>query len=402
MDIYTLRRRGAILIMAIAAAMVGVFLYLSSRMVAELESQERERMELWADATRRLAASTAAGADIDFMLRVIETNRTIPVLLTDADGRMLFHRNFTLPEPADTLGTAPLSAANAIYLHEQVGRMRADRHVIDIEVAPGTVQHLYYDDSRLLHRLHYYPYLQLLLMAAFVVIVYFAVTSTKRAEQNKVWVGLSKETAHQLGTPISSLMAWLELIRDQPDEAPMAVEEMQKDVDRLESIASRFSKIGSAPELEDTVVGPQVEATVDYMRRRLPSAVTITFTDTSHGARSFVSTPLLGWVLENLIKNAVDAMQGRGSIAVSVTPHGSLLRIEVADSGCGIPKRMRRSVFRPGYTTKSRGWGLGLTLARRIIDTYHYGRITIAASATATDSPGATGTTFRIELPLVR
>lgn len=391
MELYSLYRSGRFALVIAAIAVIGFFLLFSSWLVRDLEEQERERMELWAEATRRLA-NDRPGADdgVDFMLSVIEANRSIPVILADSAGNILLHRNFDLPDAADSMGAG---AANMAFLSQRLESMRHAGRVIPVDVSAGEPQYLYYEDSRLLRWLNYYPYLQILLTVTFVGMVYFAVITTKRAEQNKVWVGLSKETAHQLGTPISSLMAWNEILRDRGD-SPDAVEQIDADVRRLADIAARFSKIGSKPRLQPSTVGAVVGSTVEYMRGRVSRGVECVFDDRSEGAVAMICPPLLEWVMECLIKNAVDAMEGRGSLEICVDsrPDGGTA-IEVTDSGHGLPRNRFRTVFRPGYTTKERGWGLGLTLARRIIDDYHGGRIYVKSSV-----PGR-ATTFRIELP---
>lgn len=391
MELYSLYRSGRFALVIAAIAVIGFFLLFSSWLVRDLEEQERERMELWAEATRRLA-NDRPGADdgVDFMLSVIEANRSIPVILADSAGNILLHRNFDLPDAADSAG---VGTANMAFLSKRLESMRHARRVIPVDVSAGEPQYLYYEDSRLLRWLNYYPYLQILLTVTFVGMVYFAVITTKRAEQNKVWVGLSKETAHQLGTPISSLMAWNEILRDRGD-SPDAVEQIDADVRRLADIAARFSKIGSKPRLQPSTVGTSVGNAVQYMRGRVSRGVEWVFDDRSEGAVAMMSPPLLEWVMECLIKNAVDAMAGRGSLEICVDsrPDGGTA-IEVTDSGHGLPRNRFRTVFRPGYTTKERGWGLGLTLARRIIDDYHGGRIYVKSSV-----PGR-ATTFRIELP---
>ena len=247
MELYSLYRSGRFALVIAAIAVIGFFLLFSSWLVRDLEEQERERMELWAEATRRLA-NDRPGADdgVDFMLSVIEANRSIPVILADSAGNILLHRNFDLPDAADSAG---VGTANMAFLSKRLESMRHARRVIPVDVSAGEPQYLYYEDSRLLRWLNYYPYLQILLTVTFVGMVYFAVITTKRAEQNKVWVGLSKETAHQLGTPISSLMAWNEILRDRGD-SPDAVEQIDADVRRLADIAARFSKIGSKPRLQ--------------------------------------------------------------------------------------------------------------------------------------------------------
>lgn len=390
MEIYRARNKVMAALLIAAAIAVLFFLGYSSRLVGDFSAQERERMELWADATRRLATDSIGGADVDFMLSVIESNRSIPVLLADADDNILLYRNFSLPEPDD--GLTELSDANLRYLKHQLWRIRQTGQVIDIQLAPDVVQHLYYDDSSLLKKLSAYPYLLMLVMVAFVIMVYFAVASAKKAEQNTVWVGLSKETAHQLGTPISSLMAWTDILRDY-DVPNDAVAEMEKDVKRLEDIASRFSKIGSQPELAPASVGRMTSAVVEYMRRRVSAKVEWEFRDNSTDSDVPMCGPLLEWVLENLIKNAVDAMGGTGKLSISIDSTPTHVTIDVADTGCGIPSNSLRRIFRPGYSTRKRGWGLGLTLAKRIVDDYHRGRIYVK------DSTPGVGTTFRIELP---
>ena len=391
MELYSLYRSGRFALVIAAIAVIGFFLLFSSWLVRDLEEQERERMELWAEATRRLA-NDRPGADdgVDFMLSVIEANRSIPVILADSAGNILLHRNFDLPDAADSAGVGTSTMA---FLSKRLESMRHARRVIPVDVSAGEPQYLYYEDSRLLRWLNYYPYLQILLTVTFVGMVYFAVITTKRAEQNKVWVGLSKETAHQLGTPISSLMAWNEILRDRGD-SPDAVEQIDADVRRLADIAARFSKIGSKPRLQPSTVGTSVGNAVQYMRGRVSRGVEWVCADRSEGAVAMMSPPLLEWVMECLIKNAVDAMAGRGSLEICVDsrPDGGTA-IEVTDSGHGLPRNRFRTVFRPGYTTKERGWGLGLTLARRIIDDYHGGRIYVKSSV-----PGR-ATTFRIELP---
>lgn len=404
MNIYDLRRFGIVVFLLLSVTVVGFFLYYSNNIVEELGNQERSRMQIWANATKELvnfetsADGSADNVDIDFLLSIIQDNRTIPALITDDDGNILNHRNFDLPEPIDSMRPLYISEANARYLYEKLEELRKTPNVIHIIIAPDNMQHLYYEDSKLLRRLSYYPYIQIGVMIAFVMIVYFAVSSSKRAEQNKVWVGLSKETAHQLGTPISSLMAWMELLPDEGVNAEI-VDEMQKDVHRLSTIASRFSKIGSKPNMEPTDVNTVIANSADYMRTRISPRISLTFVASAEPLEASLSAPLFEWVMENLIRNAVDAMpKGEGSIKITshLNPERRLAVIKVADSGKGIPRKNFANVFNPGFTTKKRGWGLGLALARRIINEYHRGRIFVESS-----EPGS-GTTFCIELPLIR
>ena len=379
--------------------MVAVFIYISTGLVSDLEQQERERMEIWADATREIVASvaddTAATIDIDFLLRIIESNTTIPVLLTDDEGNILQQRNFDLPEPIDSLNPALLSETNQKFLAGKLHDLAHSPNVIDIDAGSGLMQHLYYEDSTLLHRLSYYPYIVIGVMIVFVLVVYLAMSSTKRAEQNRVWVGLSKETAHQLGTPISSLMAWMELLPDMGIDRE-TVAEMNKDVNRLSTIASRFSKIGSVPQMVSADINAIVSGATTYMSTRISKRISLSTTLAPEPVEVMACAPLFEWVMENLIKNAVDAMDGSGSISVTVGSDDSVAYVEVADTGKGIARKNFKSVFQPGYTTKSRGWGLGLALAKRIIAQYHGGAIYVKSS-----TPGR-GTTFRVELPRAR
>ena len=391
-NIYDIRRYGKITFLVIVVVVVAIFLYFFNNLVKDLSKQERERMEIWADATKEMITQQS-GTDVDFLFSIINRNITIPVLLTDDDGNILSHSNFTLPEPIDSLNPMFLSQANEAYLRDKLDDLRNSSNVIHIEIDKDSSQHLYYEDSTLLKQLNYYPYVQLLVMLAFVVVVYFAVTSTKTAEQNKVWVGLSKETAHQLGTPISSLMAWMELMESMGVDAE-TVAEMNKDVQRLSTIASRFSKIGSKPQMENENLNDVVTRASSYMASRISSRIKLSINTCAGVIPVMASTPLFEWVMENLIKNAVDAMDGSGSITVTTGVEKGKGYIEVADTGKGLSRKNFKTIFNPGYTTKKRGWGLGLTLAKRIIEQYHSGKIYVLTS-----EPGV-GTTFRIEVPL--
>lgn len=391
-NIYDIRRYGKIAFLVVAVIVVAIFLYFFNNLVKDLSQQERERMEIWADATKEMITQQS-GTDVDFLFSIINRNHTIPVLLTDDAGNILSHSNFSLPEPIDSLNPMYLSEANATYLNEKLEDLRNSSNVIHIEIGEGSNQYLYYEDSTLLKQLSYYPYIQLLVMLAFIAVVYFAVTSTKTAEQNKVWVGLSKETAHQLGTPISSLMAWMELMESLGVDAD-TVAEMNKDVQRLSTIASRFSKIGSKPQMEAENLNDVVTRASSYMASRISSRIALTINTCAGKIPVMASTPLFEWVMENLIKNAVDAMEGSGSITITTGTDKGIGYIEVADTGKGLSRKNFKTIFNPGYTTKKRGWGLGLTLAKRIIEQYHSGKIYVLTS-----EPGV-GTTFRIEVPL--
>lgn len=394
-NIYDINRYGKAVFLVVSVIVVALFVYFSNGLIEDLSQQERERMQIWADATKEIidtsnAAIDGEGGDVDveFLLSIIEANRNIPVLLVDDQDNILDKRNFDLPDKNDEF-----SLANQQFLEQKLHDLKGSTNVIEIEISPENRQYLYYEDSTLLKSLSIYPYIQLLVMLAFIAVVYFAVTSTKRAEQNRVWVGLSKETAHQLGTPISSLMAWMELLRDIGVDAE-TVGEMDKDVKRLSTIASRFSKIGSKPQMESENLNDVVTRSASYMSSRISSRISLTINCCDHTLPVKMSAPLFEWVMENLIKNAVDAMEGSGAITVTTAVDRGTAYIEVADTGKGISRKNFKTVFNPGFTTKSRGWGLGLTLAKRIIEQYHSGKIYVRTS-----EPGV-GTTFRIDLPL--
>ena len=400
-NIYDRRRYGVLLFLIISVGVVVLFLYVSNSLVKDLSEQERDRMQIWADATKEIvnignasvddSTSISAGIDIDFLLNIIERNRTIPVLWTDDKDNILGQKNFDLPEAQDPI--MPYTELNQQFLNEKLADLKNSSNIIVMDISPDNRQYLYYEDSKLLQRLSYYPYVQLLVMLAFIAVVYFAVLSTKKAEQNKVWVGLSKETAHQLGTPISSLMAWMELLESLGVDAE-TVAEMNKDVKRLSTIASRFSKIGSKPQMESENLNDAVARSSSYMSSRISSRINLKVDLDSNALPAMISAPLFEWVMENLIKNAVDAMEGSGAIAVTTGKEKDYVYVEVADTGKGISRKNFKTIFNPGYTTKKRGWGLGLTLAKRIIEQYHAGKIYVKTS-----EPGI-GTTFRIDLPL--
>ncbi len=401
-----IRRYGKTIFLISAAIVVGIFLYVSNDLINDLATQERDRMEIWADATKEIISigelevsdsemTQTSNTDIDFLLSIIERNTTIPVLLTDDDGNILQHRNFALPDPIDPMNFTGLTERNEAFLKDKLATLSNTTNVIHIIIAPGRDQHLYYEDSTLLKRLSFFPYVQLIVMLVFIAVVYFAVLSTKKAEQNKVWVGLSKETAHQLGTPISSLMGWMEVLPDMGVDSS-TVDEMNKDVMRLSTIASRFSKIGSIPKMEDSEVNEIAGGAVGYMTTRISSNVKVESDMSPAPLPVKACAPLLEWVMENLIKNAVDAMGGNGKITVVTTSDHNNAIIDITDTGKGIPRKNFKTVFNPGFTTKKRGWGLGLTLAKRIIEEYHKGKIYVKNSV-----PGQ-GTTFRIEIPLAR
>lgn len=392
-NIYESQRAGKVIFLAISAITIVVFLVVSNNLIKELSEQERIRMEIWADATKRLA-NADENTDFDYLLSIIQRNTSIPVLVEDGEGNILNHRNFDLPvkDEEELLLFSEMSPQNQEYLNRKLAKLRRGSNKIIIDIDADTRQYIYYEDSVVLTRLSYYPYIQLGVMIVIALIVFSAIIYTKRAEQNRVWVGLSKETAHQLGTPISSLMAWTQLLESYDIDADV-VSEIDKDVNRLSVIADRFSKIGSKPELKLEYLNDTVSRSLDYMKSRVSGKVNIVMnlSDDDHGV--MLSVALFEWVMENLTKNAVDAMDGAGTITITTIGEKERVAIEINDTGKGISRKNFKNVFNPGYTTKKRGWGLGLTLVKRIIEEYHGGKIFVK------DSEIGRGTTFRIELP---
>ncbi len=403
MGIYERQRTGKLIFLAISILAIILFLLVSNSLVKELAQQERERMDIWASATQRLAKANV-DSDFEFLLAIISQNNSIPVLVSDSAYNILDFRNFSLPDKndADKAAFEELSQQNREYLTERLkeaGKGKSlrqlsetDPHFIKVEIYYNAYQYIYYEDSILLRRLSMYPYIQLGVMIILALIIYLAVIYTKKAEQNRVWAGLSKETAHQLGTPISSLMAWNEYLASTGAEKEVT-DEMNKDIKRLSVIADRFSKIGSRPELQLEYLNQVVEQSLQYMRSRISGKVKISLnlSEDDHGV--LLSAPLFEWVMENLTKNAVDAMGGEGLLTITTGTEKGKVWIDVADTGKGIARKNFKNVFSPGYTTKKRGWGLGLTLVQRIIEDYHGGKIYVK------DSELGKGTTFRIELP---
>ena len=350
----------------IAAVLLSVAsLVVSHYLVRDLKREEQVKMETWAEAMRSLGEADS-NADLSLVLKVLNSNNTIPVKVVDAEGRVQMERNVE-------------------------GESATLPHSIRIALSEKEWLDVYYTDSLLLRRLALWPYVQLGIVFVFVLVAIYALLSSKKSEQNKVWVGLSKETAHQLGTPISSLMAWVEVLRETyPDD--VLIPEMGRDVERLHLIAERFSKIGSLPELKSTDVRDVVARVADYIRNRASNHVAIATDMPEERVEVPLCAPLFEWVVENLCKNAIDAMESKGSITIVVKQEAYQCVIEVADTGKGVPSGRWKTIFLPGFTTKSRGWGLGLSLAKRIVEEYHCGRIYVKSS-----SP-ENGTVFRIEL----
>ena len=365
---------------SIALLIVGLSMYYTHLLTKEMAKEERQRISLWAEATHRLVTDTDE-SDLAFLMKVIEGNTNIPVLVVDETGNVTVHRNIEVPEEN-----------SEEFLRTMVKKFQRENQPIEITIDENIQHHLYYGNSTMLNKLEYYPYIQWGIILAFFAIIFFVFASAKRSEQNRVWVGLSKETAHQLGTPISSLLAWVEILKEEKVN-PDLMSEMEKDVNRLRTIAERFSKIGSIPELSPISIDAILQNSLSYMRKRTSNKVQITYqTKSEEPIIVALSQPLFEWVIENLCKNAIDAMEGEGHINVEVSQEKEKVIIDVSDTGKGIPKSKFDAVFSPGFTTKKRGWGLGLSLVKRIIEEYHKGKIFVKHSEIDK------GTTFRIIL----
>ena len=384
-------RRVKIALVVTAVAIAVVSLVVSHILVRDLQREQVERMEVWAEAMRSLI-NADENTDLNLVLKVINGNHSIPLIVVDETGAVTTHRNL----PFTDVSTEDSLQQLENFLH----RMQHDGEKMEVkftaETETGTPKaariEIWYEDSLLLRRLAWFPFVQLGVVGLFVVIAAFALLSSKRAEQSKVWVGLSKETAHQLGTPISSLMAWTEVLGELYEGDEM-IAEMKKDVKRLELIAERFSKIGSVPELKVGNLCEVIDHVVSYIRRRTSDDVVMEcrFPE-DRRVMLPICAPLLEWVVEVLCKNAIDAMAGSGSITITVFRSGWRWIVDVKDTGKGIPSKHLKTVFKPGFTTKQRGWGLGLSLAKRIVEEYHGGHIYVKSSEMGV------GTTFRIEL----
>ena len=380
-------RQVKILLVSAAIVIAAASLAISHFLVADLENEEKNRMAVWAEAMRTLN-NADENTDLNLVLKVINENNTIPVVVLDSQGNAQVFRNVTL-SGADFND----SLKNAALLGKTF--LRKGRHIkIMLNKKNNEYIQVCYDESLMLKRLAAYPLVQLGIVLIFVVVAIFALLSSKKAEQNKVWVGLSKETAHQLGTPISSLMAWIEILKETyPDDD--LIPEMNKDVKRLQLIADRFSKIGSLPEPVPSSLNEVLDHVIDYMDRRTSKSIQMIKVFPQHDIIVKINASLFEWVIENLSKNAVDAMGGKvGRITLRVEETDKCAVIEVTYTGKGIKRKDLNNVFRPGFTTKERGWGLGLSLAKRIVEEYHNGKIWVKSSEVGK------GTTFRIELPL--
>lgn len=352
------------------AVIIGLFsLLYTQNLVRSLKAEEKKKVELWAEAARQLINSSDSSEDLAFLSSINENNTTIPVILTDGSDNIISVRNFD-----------PARINDSTFLKTELAKMKEKNHPLIIELGYSQVQRIYYRESIILRKLTYYPYVQLSIIMLFIFVSYMAFSSSRKAEQNQVWVGMSKETAHQLGTPTSSLAGWIEILQIKHPEITIT-EELTRDLERLEKVAERFSKIGSRPDLSNENIIPVITQTIDYLRSRTSSKVEIVIS--SGDIKELViplNSALFSWVIENVCKNAVDATTGEGKIGIQISENEQAAFIDISDNGKGIPKSAFKKIFKPGYTTKKTGWGLGLSLAKRIIEEYHDGKIFVRHS----------------------
>lgn len=365
-------------ILTILLVIVVLSVSFTTRLANKFAEEEYRKIELWAEATRLLVLADEDD-NIDLILSVMEGNTTIPVYMVDSDHQLLLSRNVREPKHN-----------KEEFYQQRINDLRQSQEPIVVQVNEEVTQYIYYEDSTLLRRLYWFPYVQLIVIVAFIAIAVIALIMAQRSEQNSLWVGLSKETAHQLGTPISSLNAWNELLKaTYPNDALLP--QMDEDIRRLQMIAERFSKIGSQPTLNQEALLPIVQSAMEYMRVRTSNKITYTLhADTD--CQVMVCKPLFEWVIENLCKNAIDSMEGKGEITLSLTKQENKVHLDITDTGKGIDRRHFKTIFKPGYTSKKRGWGLGLSLAKRIIEDYHRGKLFVKQSQIGV------GSTFRITL----
>lgn len=384
MNIYTRKQRWKLALLLVAVSIGVASMWYTNELVNKLSLQEMNNVKIWAKTLEQTGNNPSDLGDQTIALDVLQ-NSTIPRILTTEHDEIISSANVDEYRLKN----------DSVWREGLLNQMRAEKEPIVIEIKFGEERFkniIYYSDSVIIKQLRWYPYFQLGVITLFLLVSYLAFSSSRKAEQNQVWVGMAKETAHQLGTPLSSLMAWVEYLKSK-DVADTATHEIEKDVIRLNTISERFSKIGSAPVLKKENVGLVVHNSIQYFAPRTSSKVSFQLNQPStHEVMAPMNIPLFEWVLENLFKNAVDAMEGQGSLTVTITDQSQFVYIDVSDTGKGISKSKYQTVFKPGYTSKSRGWGLGLSLSKRIVEEYHGGKIFVKSSEVKK------GTTFRIVL----
>ena len=379
MDFYGKKNLWKFILLVFAILIGAATLFYTESFLKQLRQEEIKKASLWADAMNSLQQADNED-ELTLTSKIIESNTTIPVIITDAENTILFSANLDENRASDRQ-----------WLQDLLKDMQDEGNVIELSIGPGESQFLHYQNSTLLTKLRFYPIVLLVVITLFIGVAYVAFSNSRKAEQNRVWSGLAKETAHQIGTPLSSLMGWLEMLKLKNADAKMLAE-MEKDINRLNTITNRFSKIGSQPARSPQPIGAITEAAVEYLKNRSPKKVQVGLKSPAQDTEVLLNVPLYEWVIENLIRNAIDALEQEGHIEVEVSHQEKTVVVEVTDNGKGIPANRLKTIFRPGYSTKKRGWGLGLSLAKRIIEDYHQGKIVVAASEPQM------GTTFRITL----
>lgn len=368
----------------IAIAIVSGTILYSQLLAKKIAREERQKVEQWVEAGK-LALQDTTGVSDRLVVAIIASNNTIPIIETNEKDIILQYVNLDSAKVAE----------DSNYVRRQLEAFKSQNESPITWTDPGDstrINHYYYGHTSLLNQVRYYPLIQLLIVTLFIIITITALSTSFRSVQNQVWAGMAKETAHQLGTPLSSLQGWVEMMKEMPGNEKL-VSEMEKDVDRLKLVSDRFGKIGSTPQLEPHDIIRQVESMMEYIRKRAAGKVQFSMhSDAEAPLLVPISPPLFDWVIENLLKNALDAMDGKGSISVNIHNEEKQVQIDVTDTGKGIQRQNLNRVFKPGFTTKKRGWGLGLSLSKRIIDQYHKGQLYVKQS-----EPGK-GTTFRIVL----
>lgn len=384
MNIYYKKVLWKVLLLLGALVIVFSSLWYTNNLVDRLSKEEEKKVALVAEAWKKLADQSNYDADVSFLLEIIKTNTTVPVILADEEDKVVSWRN---------LDSAKV-AKDADYLPKVMAEMKLEKETIVVPIADGKKQFIYFKNSILIEALNWYPYIQLSIIGLFILIAYLAFSSSRNAEQNQVWVGMSKEAAHQLGTPLSSLYGWLEFLKLKELNSN-AADEIHKDLNRLNTITERFSKIGSVPKLVALNANQWLLENAQYLEKRVSKKVVFNVvTKVNNDVFINASETLLNWVLENIVKNAVDAMEGKGYLTIEMEKLNGKVQIEISDTGKGLAKGQFKQVFKPGFTTKKRGWGLGLSLVKRIVEDYHHGKVYVKSSEVGQ------GTTFRVEMPI--
>jgi two-component system, sporulation sensor kinase D len=354
------------ILVVLALSIVGVTLWYTNNLANKFKEEEKKKVALWAKATKILSNINDVNDDIGFVFEVVNNNTTVPVIQVNEDGEIIAHRNIK-------------NVTSDIALKEEIESMKRKYPPIEIELVDGKKEYIYYKDSKLLQNLKYFPVFMLSIIGAFMLIVYFAFSNARIAQQNKVWTGMAKETAHQIGTPLSSLMGWVAYLKENMQNQSIT-QEIEKDINRLSVIASRFSKIGSLPKLEYVNIIPILEGSIRYMKQRASSKILFELISKKNVINTKINKDLFEWVIENIIKNSIDAINEKGKVVITVKVNDKHIFIDIADNGRGVSKSFFHAIFEPGFTSKKRGWGLGLSLVKRIIKDYHQGRIDLIKS----------------------